>query len=57
MAAHDESPPLKTDHKFEPKGEYWTLCVHCNMAAAAHAELGESAMKAKLSTGTRKRGE
>lgn len=35
---HDETPSGITDHAFEPKGEWWTLCVHCNFAESAHAE-------------------
>lgn len=36
--AHDEAPSTKTDHPFEPKGEWWTLCRHCNLAESAHSE-------------------
>lgn len=36
--AHDEAPSGVTDHAFEPKGEWWTLCKHCNKAESAHAE-------------------
>jgi hypothetical protein len=36
--AHDETPSGITDHAFEPKGEWWTLCRHCNFAESAHAE-------------------
>lgn len=36
--AHDETPSGVTDHPFEPKGEWWTLCKHCNKAESAHAE-------------------
>lgn len=35
---HDEAPSGVTDHAFEPKGEWWTLCRHCNKAESAHAE-------------------
>lgn len=35
--AHDETPSGITDHAFEPKGEWWTLCKHCNFAESAHA--------------------
>jgi len=35
--AHDETPSGITDHAFEPKGEWWSLCLHCNLAASAHA--------------------
>lgn len=37
-AAHDESPSVITSHPFEPKGEWWTLCKHCNLAESAHKE-------------------
>lgn len=36
--AHDDTPSGITDHAFEPKAEWWTLCKHCNLAASAHAE-------------------
>lgn len=36
--AHDTTPSGVTDHPFEPKGEWWTLCKHCNKAESAHAE-------------------
>lgn len=29
---------LISDHKFSPKGEWWSLCRHCNLAQAAHKE-------------------
>lgn len=35
--AHDEAPAIITDHKFSPKGEWWSLCIHCNLSEAAHA--------------------
>ena len=35
---HDESPSVITDHLYEPKGEWWSLCRHCNLAESAHAE-------------------
>jgi hypothetical protein len=35
---HDESPSGITDHPFEPKGAWFTLCKHCNLAESAHAE-------------------
>lgn len=37
-AQHDETPSGITDHAFEPRGEWWTLCKHCTRAEAAHAE-------------------
>lgn len=36
--AHDESPSIIFDHAFEPKGVWWTLCKHCNLAESAHRE-------------------
>jgi hypothetical protein len=36
--AHDETPSGITDHAFEPKGEWWTLCRHCNFAESAHRD-------------------
>lgn len=27
-----------SDHAFEPRGEWWSLCKHCPLAEAAHAE-------------------
>jgi hypothetical protein len=35
---HDETPSGVTDHAFEPKGEWYTLCRHCNLAESAHRE-------------------
>lgn len=35
---HDETPSLITDHKFAPRGEWFTLCKHCGLSEAAHAE-------------------
>lgn len=35
---HDESPSGITDHAFEPKGLWYTLCSRCNLAESAHAE-------------------
>ena len=35
---HDEAPSLIVDHAFEPKGEWYTLCKHCNLSEAAHKE-------------------
>lgn len=45
-AAHDESPSAITDHPFEPKGEWYSLCGYflpgttkrCNLAESAHTE-------------------
>lgn len=37
-AAHDEAPSIITTHPFEPRGEWWTLCKHCNLAESAHME-------------------
>lgn len=36
--AHDESPSIIDDHAFDPKGEWWSLCKHCNHAESAHKE-------------------
>lgn len=36
--AHDETPSNINDHPFEPKGEWWSLCRHCNFAESAHSE-------------------
>ena len=38
VVAHDETPSGITDHAFEPRDEWYTLCVHCGLAEAAHAE-------------------
>lgn len=42
---HDETPSGITDHPFEPKGEWWSLCGFrkdngrfCNLAESAHQE-------------------
>jgi hypothetical protein len=35
---HDQTPSITTDHPFEPKGEWWSLCKHCNLAESTHAE-------------------
>lgn len=35
---HDETPSGVTNHAFEPKGAWYTLCKHCNLAESAHAE-------------------
>lgn len=34
--AHDQSPSIVIDHSFEPRGEWWTLCLHCSLAESAH---------------------
>lgn len=36
--AHDEAPAIVSSHPFEPKGAWWTLCKHCNLAESAHSE-------------------
>lgn len=36
--AHDEAPAIVTDHPFEPRGEWWSLCKYCGLAMPAHAE-------------------
>lgn len=33
---HDEAPPEKNDHVFEPRAQWWTTCKHCGLAEAAH---------------------
>jgi hypothetical protein len=35
---HDETPSQITDHAFEPRGEWYTLCKHCRLSEAAHVE-------------------
>jgi hypothetical protein len=35
---HDESPSIISDHPFVPKGAWWSLCKHCNLAESAHLE-------------------
>lgn len=35
---HDEAPANKTDHPFEPRAEWWTLCKICGFAESAHSE-------------------
>lgn len=35
---HDEAPAIISDHKFDPKGEWYSLCCVCNLAESAHAE-------------------
>jgi len=35
---HDESPAIISDHAFEPKDEWWSLCRHCGFAMSSHAE-------------------
>jgi len=35
---HDESPSIINSHPFEPRGEWYTLCKHCNLAESAHRE-------------------
>jgi len=29
---------IVTDHAFEPKGDWYTLCKHCNLGESAHRE-------------------
>lgn len=38
QVAHDETPALVTGHKFAPTGAWYTLCTHCRLGEAAHAE-------------------
>lgn len=35
--AHDEAPSVITDHPFEPRDRWWSLCKHCGLAQAAHS--------------------
>lgn len=28
--------PSPTDHPYDPRGEWWSLCKHCGLARAAH---------------------
>lgn len=35
---HDETPSIISDHPFAPKGEWWSLCITCNLAESAHKE-------------------
>lgn len=35
---YDEGPAIISDHPFEPRSEWWSLCRHCGLAMAAHAE-------------------
>lgn len=35
---YDEAPSGVTDHAFEPRGAWYTLCRHCGLAMAAHKE-------------------
>lgn len=32
----DSTPAIITDHKFRPKGAWYTLCDICNIAESAH---------------------
>jgi hypothetical protein len=34
----DEAPAEIRDHAFEPRGAWYTLCKHCDLAEAAHSE-------------------
>lgn len=36
--AHDEAPSIIISHPFEPRGAWFTLCKHCNLAESAHKE-------------------
>jgi hypothetical protein len=38
VVAHDTSPAIISDHPFEPRGEWWSLCKHCGLAQPAHNE-------------------
>lgn len=36
--SNDRDPAIITDHKFSPRAQWWSLCGHCGLAQAAHAE-------------------
>jgi len=42
---HDTTPSQITDHAFEPRGEWWTLCKHCPLARAAHRDPGRDPIR------------
>lgn len=35
----DTIPAIITDHAFIPRGEWWSLCARCGLAAPAHSEV------------------
>jgi hypothetical protein len=35
---HDEAPSNIVDHKFTPRGEWWSLCTQCGYGEAAHKD-------------------
>lgn len=35
-ALGDQTPAIITDHKFSPKGDWFSLCRYCNLAESAH---------------------
>lgn len=40
VVGHDESPSVVTDHAFQPKDAWYSLCAHgtCNLAESAHRD-------------------
>lgn len=40
LEPENEAPPT-VEHAFEPSGEWWSLCRHCNLAMPAHLTLAE----------------
>lgn len=37
-SAHNADPAIISDHAFEPRDQWWSLCKHCGLAQAAHSE-------------------
>lgn len=35
---YDEAPSAISDHAYEPRGAWYTVCRICNLAEAAHTE-------------------
>lgn len=46
LGAEGSGPAIVTDHKFQPKGEWWSLCAICNLAQSAHLETEKPTQKA-----------
>lgn len=38
VVLHDEAPSVISDHPFEPRGAWWSLCKVCSLAESAHTE-------------------
>lgn len=36
VTAHDSAPAIIRDHKFRPRGAWYTLCEICSKAESAH---------------------